>query len=204
MTDKNVNKDLTGIQLFSSGEDWSNNACLNYGLDDWLVYAHGYRKAADLLVEHIMVNRRDQDVLVYPIIYLYRQHIELILKKLTRDASDLLNRDFTLTATHRLDALWPKVKELLMEVEVPFGTALGLDAFADADQVIASFMAVDPISMSFRYPEGKKGERLVPEVQQVNVRHLKEIVGKLLIILEGAELSLSMYLDQRSDYYGSL
>jgi hypothetical protein len=37
------------------------------------LYATGYRQAAELLVKHVLATGFDQDSLVYPILFLYRQ-----------------------------------------------------------------------------------------------------------------------------------
>ena len=62
--------------------DWQSNACLNYmGSDDRYAYSEGYLRAARYLIEWILATASDQDILVYPIIFLYRHHIELVLKQ---------------------------------------------------------------------------------------------------------------------------
>lgn len=67
--------------------DWHNNACLNatWGVDQ-AAYLEGYRCGARLLVEHVTEHARDQDFLVYPIIFLYRHHVELALKNIILQA----------------------------------------------------------------------------------------------------------------------
>ena len=70
-------------ELFSGDDDWHNNACLNeWSRDHGATYAAGYRRAAELLIEHIDTKGRDQDVLVYPVVFLYRHHVELALKRI--------------------------------------------------------------------------------------------------------------------------
>jgi hypothetical protein len=64
------------------------NACLNWG--GGLVYALGYRTAADALIERVA--GMDQDALVYPIVFCYRQYLELLLKSRHRRGSEVLRR----------------------------------------------------------------------------------------------------------------
>ena len=45
----------------------------------WTGISHGYRLAGGLLVEHVAKDRGDADFVVYPIVYLYRHHLELAL-----------------------------------------------------------------------------------------------------------------------------
>ncbi|MGU3906767.1 hypothetical protein ACVZDL_23390 (plasmid) [Escherichia coli] len=58
--------------LLASDSDWHNNACLNYMPDHGTAYTEGYRRAADILINHIDESGRDQDFLVYPVLFLYR------------------------------------------------------------------------------------------------------------------------------------
>ena len=53
--------------------DWYLNACLHIG-EGWDAYAEGYKNAGDVLVQHVIDYSRDQDFLVYPIAFLYRQY----------------------------------------------------------------------------------------------------------------------------------
>ena len=55
-----------GDRLFISGNDWWNNACLNYGNDSWQLYTAGYKLAGDIVAEAVQANRIDQEVLVFP------------------------------------------------------------------------------------------------------------------------------------------
>lgn len=46
--------------LLASDSDWHNNACLNYMPDHGTAYTEGYRRAADILINHIDESGRDQ------------------------------------------------------------------------------------------------------------------------------------------------
>lgn len=45
--------------LLASDSDWHNNACLNYMPDHGTAYTEGYRRAADILINHIDESGRD-------------------------------------------------------------------------------------------------------------------------------------------------
>lgn len=59
-------------KLFTTAEDYWNNACLNFLHDGWALYTIGYKDAADMLVSQVETHGRHHDTLVYPIIFLYR------------------------------------------------------------------------------------------------------------------------------------
>ncbi len=63
----------------------------------------------------------DQDFLVYPIVYLYRHHVELILKAIVGIAAALLDRELTeadrkALGGHALGRLWDIARPLLNPV----------------------------------------------------------------------------------------
>ncbi|MEP1141689.1 MAG: hypothetical protein ABJH44_15835, partial [Balneola sp.] len=81
------NKDDDLLEL---GDDWKNNATLNYSSDELNIYSEGYKQAGDILSKRLQKNRNGLDFLVYPLIFLYRHHIELELKIIVKEGSYLL------------------------------------------------------------------------------------------------------------------
>jgi hypothetical protein len=75
----------SGDHVFISGDDWWMNACVNWG-GGWTLYAIGYRNAGDVLVERVEQDRGEADALVYPIVFCYRQYLELMLKDTLMEA----------------------------------------------------------------------------------------------------------------------
>src|SRR4051812_21456846 len=103
-------------KLFGTAEDWWNNACLNYAWNGWHIYALGYKEAADTLVSHVNDRGRNQDTLVYPIVFLYRQYLELALKDLIREGRSLEDIAEPFPRSHRIDELWRVCKSLLQRI----------------------------------------------------------------------------------------
>lgn len=81
-----------GPALLGADGDWWNNAMLNPSAGDWWVYSEGYARGAEILVWHAVKSHKDLNFLVYPIVFLYRHHLELALKGLVRSANDLLGK----------------------------------------------------------------------------------------------------------------
>ena len=103
----------TPASLLSAAPDWWNNACIGFTDSEWPLYARGYKRAADILVMHVNECATDQDSLVYPILFLYRQHFELRLKHLIQDACRILDEEFVVPKTHRLPLLYTTLMEKL-------------------------------------------------------------------------------------------
>jgi hypothetical protein len=144
--------------------DGMNNACLNFTRGDGNHgYTEGYRRGAWLLVEHVIEHQRNQDYLVYPIIFLYRHHIELTLKNIIRRTPYLIDRPLTKSEKqhldrHCLDVLWQDLKPLLSAVSKAAGwTELDTADEEGIDDYICQLSKLDPDSFSFRYTRSKKG-----------------------------------------------
>jgi hypothetical protein len=106
-----------GDELFTDEPfDWINNACLNFDADGWVGYIVGYGMAGRVLVDHVVETQSDQDFLVYPIVFLYRQYLELQMKELIRSGMRLRDLDGDFEVTHRLEPLWRECRQILEQV----------------------------------------------------------------------------------------
>jgi hypothetical protein len=62
-------------------------------------YREGYRRGAGQLAKYVCDEGRDQDFLVFPIVYLYRHHVELALKGILQQLAELAGRNWTTRAS---------------------------------------------------------------------------------------------------------
>jgi len=184
-------------RLFATANDWQNNACLNWipRTGKWDLYATGYKDAADLLASHACVHGRRHDTLVYPILFLYRQYLELSIKDLIQDARRLLDKVEPLRMTHRIDDLWRTCAALLDEISP--GDSSG--SLENVGRLIGEFSRVDPKSMAFRYPEDQEGRPSLEGLTHINLRVVKEVIGKISVILGGAGAMIGEYSGYKSD-----
>lgn len=109
--------DFAGQQLFIQGDDWQNNAMLAWTHFPWDIYAAGYKDAADALVE-VLVNRKAPlDSVIYPLVFLYRQGLELELKLILPLARHLAGKHVASDYRHGLMPLWQELKLILQELD---------------------------------------------------------------------------------------
>lgn len=188
--------DFAGQQLFIQGEDWHNNAMLGWTHFPWDIYAAGYKDAADALVQALAERKASLDSVVYPLVFLYRQGLELQLKLILPLARRLASKDAVVDHKHGLMPLWNDLKLLLEQLE-PHGDYKDLTAIED---FIRQFDTIDPGSFAFRYPTTKKGEVSLPELRHINVRHLSEIMDSVFMLLCGIYSWLGE-MGQNNDYY---
>lgn len=183
-------------QLFVEAKDWWMNACINWYHDPTELYIIGYKEAGDLLVESVANRRGMADSLIFPIVFLYRHYIELRLKSLLHDGCRLLDLEYKQKSEHQLLKLWPKVRDILVELW-PDDDKSQLEAM---DRLIMQFEQVDPRSTTFRYPKDFEGKNsLKIEMERVNLRNLKEVVGAMSTVLEGSAAAISEYQGYKND-----
>lgn len=174
--------------LFKPSSDYHNNACLNFMHDMSEGYIDGYKYAADELVNKIDKTGVDQDYLVYPIVFLYRQHLELLLKRIIKSGrKHLATQEQGYPTHHKLKDLWSLAKSLRKEI----WNENHPSEFEIVDHVISEYTLYDPASMAFRYPENKKGGKPNEKLKHINTRHLFEFIEKASSILWGVELCIN-------------
>jgi len=186
-----------GKPLFTSiaapDPDWYLNACLDV---DWDVYAEGYKKGGDILVQYVIDNDWDQDFLVYPIVFLYRQYLELRLKELIHVSSRLLDQNIDIPRDHNLVLLWSKVSPNIEQVWPDSQTKRHLAAIKDRLEELCS---IDPRSYAFRYPEDTKGAPTLAGMEHINLRRLKDVVQAISNVLDGSSLGMGEYLNAKHE-----
>ena len=129
-----------GEQPFTQSPHWQDNACINqHSSGRPVMMMTGYKKAADLMVERTAQDRSDRDALVFPVIFNYRQFIELSLKYLIATYGHTVGVAANWN-THKLSVLWKTFMEVL--------DGYGHDDPDQTDlvvaEIVAEFAKVDP------------------------------------------------------------
>lgn len=197
-----------GDRLFHGDlRDWTNNACLNVmGNGDAYAYKAGYRRGAEVLIDYVCQNGRDQDFLVYPIIFLYRHHVELMLKRIIKSVPYLIDTRLNdeqkqHLKKHRLDLLWGDLKAMLPAVCKAAGWEEIDDAHIEGlDDYIRQLSQMDADSFSFRYSHSKKGKQALPRnLKNINLRHFGELMGRLANYLYGIDEAVSWLFETKAE-----
>ncbi|MCE5237149.1 hypothetical protein LLH23_01485 [bacterium] len=178
-------------------QDWRTDALLSHEFGHrWYVYAEGYKRAADIVVAHVTGTLRDQDFLLYPILFLYRQYLELAIKSLIRSAWELLDEEpGDSLRSHDIGKHWGICRTLVIRVS-PGGPVEVLD---DVARLIGEFCEHDRTSEAFRYPETTKGDPTLPRLRRVGLRNVQVVMDKIACLLDGIDAMLSAYLDGKAE-----
>lgn len=189
--------------LFSSDDDWQNNACVNYGYASIRFYIEGYKRSADLLAQHVVETAIDQDILVYPIAFLYRQYIELQLKDVIRESRIILGDGSDFPIGHDIKSLWEiasqLMKKIIMRVDKKSGNYITKEDFAKINEVICNFSDIDPKSLAFRYSEDQDGKNSLQGLSHINIRKLAVHINELAERLEKFDLVVGLLREWQSD-----
>jgi len=184
-----------GGKLFKADDDWWNNACLNPYSKDFYEYITGYKRAGDILVSFVKEYKSDQDTLVYPIVFLYRQYLELQLKAIIRDGNLLLNDHDGFDQIHEIDKLWRSCKIILIKVW-PNSPVDDLNA---VEEYILQFSNIDQFSFAFRYPSDRDGNFSLSDITYINLRNLADRISEIGSLLEGANAGIFDYLETKQE-----
>lgn len=170
-------------RLFGPQEELANNGALvNWSSSEWSLYASGYKEAGDVLVNQVENRSSGHDVLVYPILFLYRHYLELYLKLSIRTVRTLLDEGREMPTGHRIELLWGQLDGLYRRAFPDEST----DALDQTGRLIREFAAVDPQSTAFRYPVDLKGDPSLPGLRSIDLVNVRDVIAKMDMLLGGA------------------
>ena len=182
----------SGDVLFREAPHCRDNASVSFFGDGWELYASSYKDAGDSLGEKALEGSRPLDLVIFPIVFLYRHYLELRLKEMILSGSELATGRGEIKKEHRLDVLWQEVRKLLTDLwQNDTSTEI-----AAVENCIAEICRVDRESMGFRYPVDLNGKRLIAGLEHVDVRNLRDVIRKIANFLDGSSSALSAHLDE--------
>ncbi|AVI68661.1 hypothetical protein CKQ84_08130 [Shewanella sp. WE21] len=189
--------------LFSGDKDWKANACLNWSHDSMGLYIEGYREAADKLVHDVVQSGTNQDILVFPISFLYRQYIELQLKHIIRESRIFLEEEASFPENHKIGDLWNTVNSLMVRIikdhDKSIKNYITREDVQIIKMIITEFVKVDPESFAFRYPKDKNGNKNLDGIQHINLRKLHDQMDILKEKLDKYCLCVSILRDYQNE-----
>lgn len=186
--------------IFSPNQSRRNNAYLE---PEWGLYVLGYREAADSIVGN--AEELGVDLLVYPVMFLYRHFLEIGLKHDLTVLKRCFGEPLKLPPHHRLDILWQEVRSLM---EKEWNTARHTEYYDAIEDRIKEFQQIDEQSYAFRYPVTKQNTSSLNSVPNIygkgkaiiNLMQVKEVVHEMAIFIEGTIDMVADHEDARRDY----
>lgn len=155
-------------------------------------YREGYKTAGDELINFAIKSKNIKilDTFIFPVCFLYRQYLELVMKYIYLYFSDANKEEKIKTlkdTSHNLYEIWYKIKPLLQEA----ANERDKEAIEVVEDYINQFSAFDKSSVTFRYPVTKKLDGVLTGVQSINLPNLKDRMNELCNFFEGCIGKLS-------------
>jgi hypothetical protein len=192
----------TGDSIRTSSGNERFHAQLDLG--NWGIYPKAYIDAANLLVGTI-VSGSNPDLIGYPLMYLYRHYLELMIKRLIELGRALdSNRDpCGYPGRHELNVLWRDARPLIEKYAYRLG-----ESRADLDSVgavVEEFARIDPTGEVFRYSETRfnkgKGtrEKTLPAPLHLSLDQVAGVMKRLDGFFVGVESVMDELLQFQPD-----
>lgn len=145
-------------------QKYMGDGCYTFG------YINSYKEAGDILVEE-----KVPDLLIYPIMFCYRQYLELLLKNIYMKNNTEDYKDYVNNVSHNIIKSWEYVKPILLnqikDKELSF-----------IEEVICFFDKLDSSSFTFRYEYDKRMNRNIDD-KRIDTKKVKSCIKKIDKIL---------------------
>jgi hypothetical protein len=159
--------------------------------EEFGAYGDAFRRAGKELTQSLNNNPAYHPLDVCPIVFLYRQAVELYAKAILRVGQHLFDLDSKtlsfnepILVQHRLSPFLAPLRELYDEL----GWS---NAYQDCADFVGDLEAVDPISFAFRYPVDKANNSALPEDLVFNVvdfaTRAERVLDVMYEVLHGIE-----------------
>jgi hypothetical protein len=164
MSEPSISTLKKGMKLFIQGNNEGKYFHLQHAVMSSPIYPPlpaAFKVAADMILDsHLAAKGPHHDILLFPVLYLYRHCIELKLKDLLllgirtgffdeKTADRILDEKEGIIGEHRLCALWNKTKEFLAHHDQN-DTELKV-----AESIINNLHQIDPDGQTLRYDHVK-------------------------------------------------
>ncbi len=183
-------------KLFVNGTNYFEFAHIGWGNLNVQIsgYLMGYKDSADVLVDYALSSKdiRTLDTFIYPIVFLYRQFIELSLKSIILESlnyTQLEKQKIIENYKHDLIKLWEKVKKLFSDYRIG-DTTEDIEFVNRIQSYIYEFSKNDRYSFDYRYPFDLKVEKIRNENERISLPNLKDKMNELSGFFEGSKAML--------------
>lgn len=176
---------------FIANDDPFNNANIaEDGFIRLVLMKDGYKTAADLMVKAAASDRPSRDTLVFPIVFNYRQFLELSLKYQLATFGPKVGIEPN-WKSHDLAKLWSEFQILLEQ----YGTEDPDEVYPVVGAIVLEFAKIDPGSYSYRYPVDRRGNPIPVSYSDLHLPTLADVMNGVGGYFSGCDGYLSNLLD---------
>jgi hypothetical protein len=185
----------SGDELFKEPSDYEDLLIINrFGKQSDFLIIEGYKNIVSNSLRQLQKEKGNlsKDSHVYPILFLFRHYLELIMKQTLRNFrltnKEIASDEVGYERGHSLTDLWSEVKAYISKLE---NEDVDDEGYLIFEELINELTEIDDNSFSFRYPY--KGVRnvnnkitlCIPDPMDVSLDNLEEIIHKMFCFIEG-------------------
>lgn len=183
-----------GDKFFIEDGNPNEISLLHKAFQDFGSYADSYQSGAISIIDAALNDPELRDYNIYPAIFLIRHYIELRLKELIKGINFCNNNTNDFPIGHNIQLLWRDFKLAYISI----GEDITDPRFDVVGNLIDEMSSVDPISMAFRYPVDKDGEK-TQKLKSVNINNLKETFIRVGFLFDGVAMQIANYVEMTED-----
>ena len=154
-----------------------------------------FKTSADMLVSQSEENTHERSNLVWPIVFCYRQYIELSLKDMiAAHGSKVVPQIKPNWVDHTLLPLWKSYKRLI-EATLVETSVDDLPEITAVEACIQQFNQIDEGSYTFRYPTDTEGNQTNIPLRSIDLWHLRNVMEGIYLYLDATESVLDEHFN---------
>ncbi|MCW3806076.1 hypothetical protein [Plebeiibacterium marinum] len=183
--------------------EYCHNAELKSGKKWFLRYSEGYRLASEKLFAQLDGSAHNANLLVYPIVFISRQYIELSLKELINGLNYIRIEKYTFPCDHKLTDLWKEFHRLSVSIDESQKPQESI--LKNIERLIVEFDEIDNFSMNFRYPTDNSKEKAPSlKITNIDLDNFRITMNKISNFLTWQSNAIYHLIDNKEAFYYDL
>lgn len=179
--------------------DYRFNAMIQSGMNKFVLFSEAYKLSAKKLFEQLDGSATNANFIVYPLIFVNRQFLELRLKEIISGLNFVIDHKFEFPNGHDLLFLWNRYLNLVTKVGP--NQAPEKDVLINTENLIKEFNDIDPRSFSFRYPVDTTTDRKPSlTITNIDLENFQLTMEKLYNVLDIQSEIVFYLVDQTEEY----
>ena len=168
--------------LFIEERSFETGSWISNPANNFYLYSEGYKLAGDLVYNEMKNNSKNNNLLIYPLVFNYRQHIELCLKKLVNLGYEKLKINKVFLEIHNLEKLWFQLRN---DILINFNNKIESKYLDNIERLLIEFNSVDN-ACAFRFPIKTKRDNYgkALEIDTIDFENFKIVIDKIIYYLD--------------------
>jgi len=166
--------------LFRIGPQWGYGMAQDKdNLDAWELYSEGYRRAADQLYAAWDPKGTGARLLLFPLAYLYRHHIELLVKELLLLSTKFLQLPPDWKWRHDDIRFWKLLRPMIDKLRAIHLSGFSVNQLDSIERLLTELSERDPNTQLFRYPIQRNSSCHLQQLDSLDLKNFCSLMQQL-------------------------